>query len=173
MDSWAALPRAGAAVLVEDSPWAYLARHAHHLHTTKQADLRATLSPLHLPTLTIILHSSGRAVGRRHPSFRSNPDGWAPTALLQMQYLQLHMEPCFHVDATCEPPTLALRVLRLLAHRVFHVQAAAFEGMDHLGTSPAALPLHAAHAFAAALPLPQYDAAASGLPKLQRLAHIC
>ena len=83
------------------------------------------------------------------------------------------MDPCFHVDATCEPPALATRILRLLANKVFHVQAAAFEGMEHLNSEQPPLTLATAASFAAALPLPHFDSSPTGLPKLHRLARIC
>ena len=79
--AWEALPPKGAAIIVEDSPWAYLTKHASHLLASKRADLRSLLAPLTLPTLTFILHSSGRAIGRRHALHRTDPDTHAPTAL--------------------------------------------------------------------------------------------
>lgn len=71
-----------------------------------------------------------------------------------MQYLQLHMDPCFHVDATCEPPLLARKVHRLLGARAFRVAAAAWEGMEHLQSPRQPMAPSAAKTFAAALPLP-------------------
>ena len=74
-----------------------------------------------------------------------------------MQQLQLHMDPCLHVDATCEPPLVATRLQRLLSSRVFHVQDAAFEGMEHLITDPPPLTAATALAFTSALPLLEFE----------------
>jgi hypothetical protein len=49
-----------------------------------------------------------------------------------MQQLYLHPEPCCFVDATPAPPTVARRVSAVLEKKVFKVESAAFEGMEHL-----------------------------------------
>ena len=78
------MPTHEEALLIEDSPWAYLTKHATHLPSDHQASCRSTLASLHLPQLTIVLHTSGRAVVLRHPLFRGKPGAYSPVALAHM-----------------------------------------------------------------------------------------
>ena len=82
--AWQQLPTGGAAILVEDSPWAYLTKHAVSLTPAQRGDCHAQLAPLTLPSLTLTMTTSGRSVGYRHPTMRGDPDAYAPTALGQM-----------------------------------------------------------------------------------------
>ena len=89
-----------------------------------------------------------------------------------MQALALHMDPCFHLDAT--PPVLLVvdRVERLLAARVFYVQTA-FDGLEHLAFPAAPLGPSEAHSFAAGLALTHCTFEGTGLACLEHLACIC
>lgn len=131
--------------------------HAAQLTQLKRAEHRATLAPLTLPDLTIVLHTAGRTVGARHPLHRSQPDQYSPTALSQMQHLHLVDDPAFHVDATADPSTVCKRVQRLLSARVFRVCEAELEGMQHLQSDKLSLTPAQADSFARALPLKQYS----------------
>ncbi len=74
ISAWAALPRTGAAQLVEDSPWAYYAKHSAVIAPEQRHAYNTKLSQLALPELTIILHAAGRTIGLRHPTHHQNPD---------------------------------------------------------------------------------------------------
>ncbi len=80
-DRWAKLAAQPGVLIVEESPWSYLAKHAIHLDAPTRATCNSALAPLVLPTLTISLHSSGRDVGRRHPTLHHDPDQHARTAI--------------------------------------------------------------------------------------------
>jgi hypothetical protein len=120
------------ALIVEDSPWAYLCRHAVHVAANVRERCQAILAPLKLPEFTIVMTTSGIEVGRRHPGFMGKEMEYSPIALRQMQQLQLHPSPTFHVDASPSPEALTRRVHALLSKRAFHVQAGNFEGMNFL-----------------------------------------
>ena len=61
---------------------------------------------------------------------------------------------------------------RLLASRVFHVAAAAFDGMDHLTGTPPPLTAAAATALARRCHLTSFSTDAPGLARLARMARI-
>ncbi len=132
VNRWARLATLPGVLLVEESPWTYLAKHAIYLEAPTRAACNAALAPLVLPTLTISLHSSGRAVGRRHPIHHHEPDVFAQPALKQMVQLQLLPHACYHVDATVAPVPLSERVLSLLKSKVFKVLEANVDGLDHI-----------------------------------------
>lgn len=71
-------------MIIEDSPWAYLCRHAVHIAPDLRALCQTELAQLKLPEFTIILGTSGIEVGRRHPNFKNNPMEWSTRALRQM-----------------------------------------------------------------------------------------
>ncbi len=100
---WARLTTHSGVLLIEESPWSYLAKHAHHLDAPTRAACNAALAPLVLPTLTVSLHSSGREVGRRHPLHHQEPDKHGQVAIEQMVQLQLLPHACYHVDASVMP----------------------------------------------------------------------
>lgn len=85
-----------------------------------------------MPDLHIVLHTSGVAVGRRHPLHRGDPEVYSPVALRQMAHLHLTPQPAFFVDATSSPAHVAKRVCTLLDSKVFKVSEAQIEGMEHL-----------------------------------------
>ena len=169
--AWLALPPGGPALLIEDSPWAYLTRMAASIAPDYRVALRSRLAPLQLPTLTFVLHTSGRQVGLRHSHHRHDADVYAPVALAQMQALALHMDPCFHLDATPAVPQVVARVERLLAQRIFHVQTA-FDGLEHLSSAAHPLGPSAATTFARGLGLATWATDAVGLGRLERLARV-
>lgn len=70
VQAWAAMPTDRRSYLVEDSPWAYLTRHLPGIAPQDHAAHLAELAGLTPPTFTILLHTSGVAVGRRHPLHR-------------------------------------------------------------------------------------------------------
>ena len=74
-------------ILVEESPWSYLAKHTHTTTPQTRSACHASLAPLTLPDLTICLHTSCIAIGRRHPNHRHDPEQYSPTALMQMAAL--------------------------------------------------------------------------------------
>lgn len=78
VDAWVNLPMGGPATFTDDSPWAYLTKHACHLTPAERSTCHTTLAPLALPNLTIALHTSGRAVGLRNPHYRHAPDEYSP-----------------------------------------------------------------------------------------------
>ena len=84
VQGWTDMPTHEEALLIEDSPWAYLTKHATHLPPDHRATCRSELAALQLPHLTIVLHTSGRAVGLRHPLFRGTPEDYSPVALAHM-----------------------------------------------------------------------------------------
>ena len=159
-------------MLVEESPWTYLTKHALQLDAQQRATCNAALAPLVLPTLTITLHSSGRAVGRRHPLHASEPDAFAPTALDQMVQLQLLPHACHHVDATVAPVALRDRVLSLLSSKVFKVLEANIDGMEHLTHTLPPLPHDTCVDLATRLKLEHYKTDEEGIRRLTRLAAI-
>ena len=134
--------------------------------------MMALLAPLVLPDLHLVLHTSGRTVGSRHPLHHSHPDTHSPHALAQSADLQLLAGTTLHVDATCSPPLLCAKVTRLLHSRVFKVLAAEFEGMEHLHSSCRVFSHASAMLFANALPLPTFTTDAVGLGKLGKLAQL-
>lgn len=134
--AWQALPRAGQAILVEDSPWAYLAKHGASLAPEDRHARYAQLAPLTLPDLTLVFHTSGRQVGLRHPHHHSNPDEHSPAACDQMRALDFLPTPTRHFDATPSPAAICTRVRAVLETRVFDVAQTAFDGLDHLCSTP-------------------------------------
>ena len=168
--AWHALPTGGPALLLEDSPWAYLTRMAALITPDHRATLRNSLTALRLPTLTFVLHTSSWQVGLRQSG--QPPDEYAHVALQQMQALALHMDPCFHLGATPPVPLVVDHVERLLAARVFHVQTA-FDGLEHLASPAAPLGPSEARSFAAGLALTRCTFEGARLACLERLARIC
>lgn len=86
-------------MVIDGSPWTYLAKFAHGLPSGERAMAHQLLSSLMLPDLVILLVTSGREVQRR-----SSPDAQgdkvARLALVQIRELQLLPgSPCT-VDAT-------------------------------------------------------------------------
>lgn len=79
--AWTQIPAQPQSYVIEDSPWAYLTRHLSHIPPQDHASYRAQLTHLDPPTFTIILHTSGVAIGRRHPLHRTTPELYAPTAI--------------------------------------------------------------------------------------------
>lgn len=96
-----------------------------------RAECQAALAPLDLPHLHIVLHTSGVAVGRRHPHFRDDAESYSPVALRQMTHLNLLPRPCFYVDASVTPPLVAKRCLAVLDQKVFRVDSATLDGLEH------------------------------------------
>ncbi len=80
ISAWASLPREGAAKLVEDSPWAYYAKHSAGMPPEQRHHYSTKLAQLTLPELTIVLHAAGRTIGLRHPLHHAQPDNHGPTA---------------------------------------------------------------------------------------------
>lgn len=72
------------ALLIEDSPWAYLCRHAVHVPPETREQCHKVLAPLKLPDFTVILTTSGVEIGRRHRSWEGTPEEYSPHALRQM-----------------------------------------------------------------------------------------
>ena len=130
------------------------------------------LAQLTLPELTIILHAAGRTIGLRHPCYHNSPEDHSPIACEQGRALDFLPGSFRHVDATPNPTLVSKRVLALLDKKVFEAAAAAFDGMDHLGTPAAPLTATNAATFASALPLPTFSTDAAGLVKLEKLARI-
>ncbi len=89
-----------------------------------------------------------------------------------MQQLQLLPDPTYHIDATPTPSMILLRVRRLLTSRVFQVNSAAFDGMDHLVGTPPALEAEAATKLARELRLSNFSLDSEGRQRLARLAKI-
>ncbi len=85
---WTEISNAGEAVIIEDSPWAYFQRHIQHLPADVRSNCQSELARLTLPHLTLVLHTSGVTVGRRHPTARGKPEEYSSLALQQMQALQ-------------------------------------------------------------------------------------
>ncbi len=172
MKQWTQLPRDGPALLVEDSPWAYLAKHSATLDPTTRHQHYHVLAPLTLPDLTLVFHASGRAIGLRHPHFHPHPEEWSPTACEQMRSLDFLPSPTRHFDATPSPSIVCARVRKVLDTRVFDVAQTAFDGLDHLSSTPQVMTPSQATTLAAALPLPTFSTDPTGLQKLNKLARI-
>ena len=158
---------------MEDSPWAYLAKHSAHLPPAERHSLHAQLAQLTLPELTIVLHTAGRTVGLRHPLYHDSPETFSPAACEQMRALDFLPGSFRHVDATPIPPAICRRVKALLDSKVFEASEAAIDGMEHLATPTHTLTPDAATTFASALPLPRFTTDAVGLAALEKLARIC
>ena len=62
------------------------------------------------------------------------------------------------VDASPPVPVVLQRVCRLLQNKVFHAQAAVFDGMDHLTGTPPPISATEAEALAQRHHLRSYDA---------------
>ncbi len=170
---WARLTSHPGVLLIEESPWSYLAKHAVNLDARTRVVCNAALAPLVLPTLTISLHSSGRAVGRRHPLYHQEPDKYAPVAMDQMVQLQLLPHACYHVDATVSPMELVGRVKSLLESKVFKVLSADVDGMEHLTADLPPLPREACLALGKKLGLLEWSAdTEEGIRRLTRLSAI-
>jgi hypothetical protein len=169
---WAEVCRRPEVVLVEESPWSYLAKHSTHVTPQTRSACHAVLAQLVLPDLTFALHTSGVSVGRRHPLHRHQPEQYSPTALAQMSALQFLPQPCIFVDATVDAVAVAQRVTTVLNTKVFRAEKAEIEGMGHL---LAANPSHSREecgALAAQLHLARYDLGPEGQSRLARLANI-
>ncbi len=110
VQAWQQLPDKGPALLVEDTPWAYLARHSVHIEASVRQEAHHTLAPLTLPAFHIVLHTTGVTVGRRHPTLHTTPKQHSPHALRQMGLLAHLPSPTFHVDATAAPEVVCTRV---------------------------------------------------------------
>ena len=169
---WEALQHQPQALLIEDSPWAYLCRHAVHVPADVRMRCQGKLAPLRVPDFTLVFFSSGVEIGRRTPHRHSQPATHSPFALRQMQQLQLHPAPTFHVDATPSIPALTKRVHTLLSSRAFHVQAGNFEGMNYLEKLGSVLQPQEAEALAKKLCLQKYSTKGEGLNRLHRLAEV-
>lgn len=172
MERWRDLCKLDEALLVEDSPWAYFQRHVQHLPAATRSQCQAELATLTLPHLTLVLHTSGVAVGRRHPTAHERPEEYSPVALQQMQALQHLQAPTFHVDATPKPPELAKRVKRLLGSKVFRVLTTTMEGMEHLLPGKEQLSREAAEQLARKLQLRAYQLDEAGVARLSRVAAV-
>ncbi len=122
VQAWQQLPEEGPALLVEDTPWAYLARHSVHVERSVRQQAHRLLAPLTLPAFHIVLHTTGVTVGRRHPTLHTSPEQQSPHALRQMGLLAHLPSPLFHVDATAAPDVVCSRVQGVLARKVFRVQ---------------------------------------------------
>ena len=172
LERWLHLEVQPQALLIEDSPWAYLCRHAVHVPADVRQRCHLAMTHLRHPDFTIVLGSSGVEVGRRHPAHHLAPEAHSPAALRQMQQLQFHPSPAFHVDATPPPVALVKRVHALLSKRAFRVQAANFEGMSYLEKLGAVMqPSEGAH-FAKQVCLQRFCSSGLGLQKLHRLGEI-
>jgi hypothetical protein len=169
---WQRLTQQQGALLVEESPWTYLTKHAAQLPGHVRDSCHATLAQLTLPDLTFVLHTSGVAIGRRHPHHRQQPEEYSQVALRQMAALQFLPQPCMYVDASVEPVRVAQRIATLLNTKVFRAESAEVEGMQHLLV---ANPPHAAtecQALADKLLLHHYTVDTPGVARLARLANI-
>ena len=69
------------ALLIEDSPWAYLCRHAVHMAPEIREVCHQVLAPLKLPDFTIIFSTSGVEIGRRNQHWKGTPEEYSPHAL--------------------------------------------------------------------------------------------
>lgn len=132
VSNWRSLSATPGHLVIEDSPWAYLLRHSCHVAPSTRAECQAALAPLDLPHLHVVLHTSGVAIGRRHPHFRDDPESYSPLALRQMTHLNLLARPCFFVDASVAPPLVAKRAIAVLEKKVFRVDSATLDGLEHL-----------------------------------------
>ena len=142
---------------MEDSPWAYYAKHSASMPPEQRHHYSTALSQLTLPELTIVLHAAGRTIGLRHPVYHSTPDMHGPTACEQARALDFLPGSTRHVDATATPATVSRRLLAVLNSKVFEAAAAAFDGMDHLDAPSRPLTSTTATTFAASLPLPNFS----------------
>jgi hypothetical protein len=125
--AWGQLPDEGPACLIEDTPWAYLARHSVHVDVHTRQAAHKLLTSLALPTFHVVLHTTGVTVGRRHPSLHATPEQFSVHALRQMGLLAHLPAPCFNVDATMSADIVAARVQNILEKKVFRVQTVAAE----------------------------------------------
>ena len=163
------------ALLIEDSPWAYLCRHAVHMAPAAREKCHLTLAPLKLPDFSIILSTSGVEIGRRFREWKGTPEEYSHHALRQMQQLQLHPSATFHVDATAAPPQLCKRVHSLLSKRAFHVDVGNFEGMNFIpndDSKASSFTVKEGATLAKTLLLRDFSLDVTGLHKLQRLKEI-
>ena len=78
---WRKVTAQQSATVVEESPWAYLAKHTCQITPQVRDACHAQLAQLTLPDLTLVLHTSGVAVGRRHPHHRHDPEAYSQVAL--------------------------------------------------------------------------------------------
>lgn len=58
-------------LIIEESPWAYYYKHAHHIAPAERQQCQDKLAQLAMPHLHMVLTTSGVQVGRRHPIHRS------------------------------------------------------------------------------------------------------
>ena len=89
-----------------------------------------------------------------------------------MRALDFLPSPTRHFDATPPPAAVCTRVRTILETRVFDVAQTAFDGLDHLCSTPQVMTPSQATTFTAALPLPTYSTNPQGLATLNRLARI-
>ena len=159
-------------IIVEESPWSYLAKHTHTTTPQTRSACHASLAPLTLPDLTICLHTSGVAIGRRHPQHRHDPEKYSPIALMQMAALQYLPQPCIFVDAGVPPIKVADRVSNILNTRVFRVESAELDGMQHLLSTNPSRTQQECTTLATKLGLRKYSTCTEGLKRLARVANI-
>ena len=81
VSDWTSFCADSRALLIEDSPWAYLCRHTVHIAPEIRDRCHSTLAPLKLPDFTIIFSTSGIEIGRRHQSWTGTPESYSPHAL--------------------------------------------------------------------------------------------
>ena len=181
---WQKLSQQDGPLLIEDSPWAYVAKHTGQITPQQRDACHAQLAQLVLPDLTLVLHTSGVAVGRRHPHHRDDPETYSQVALRQMAALQFLPQPCLYVDASVGPVQVAQRVTLILNTKVFKSETchatphceqanqAEVEGMQHLLVPNPDHPAAECKAMADQLLLHNYTTDQAGRRRLGRLANI-
>ena len=162
---------------MEDTPWAYLARHSVHVEPSVRQQAHRLLAPLALPAYHIVLHTTGVTVGRRHPTQHTSPEQYSPHALRQMGLLAHLPSPLFHVDATAAPDVVCTKVQGVLTRKIFRVQhlqaeKAEVQGMEHVSGVLQPTPGECKQ-LAQQLHLTKFDTTTpQGLQRLARLATI-
>lgn len=111
-------------------------------------------------------------MGRRHPDHGKNPEAYSPIALRQISHLALLHRPAFFVDASTTPPEVARRVLTILDSKVFRVDQATMEGLDHLLTPNPLKSVDECELLAKRIGLKSYTLDSDGIAKLSRLANV-
>ena len=89
-----------------------------------------------------------------------------------MAALQFLPQPCLYVDATVGSAHVAQRVATILTTRVFKVESAELEGMQHLLTSNPPCSQTECTTLATQLGLTKYSTCTEGIQRLTRVANI-
>ena len=130
---WQGVVDLSGTVLTDASPWAYLRKFSASLPAHVTAPLESSLAHLALPSLHVLLVTSGREIGRRgSPLSGESVETIASRALGHMRELTLLDGPLLACDtSTGGADGAAARLDRQLRGRFFRVDSVDVQGVAH------------------------------------------